>query len=92
MENLSPLLSRDFVRGHNYLQLQHGEGSQILWQKAQTWCLGFASYCSENGLPPQAVAYYYGVRKKCDNYQQAAFFAAANVVRAYQDAGMGGDS
>ena len=90
-EFLSPLLCPEIIKTHNYLDVEQGVTSQELWNKAQQWCLGFANYCSENGLPPRAVCYYYGVRKPCDNFQQAAFWAAANVVTAYIDAGMGGD-
>lgn len=85
------LLCPEIIRTHNYLQIEPGATAQELWQKAQQWCLGFAHYCTENDLPPQAVAFYYGVTRQCDNYQQAAFWAAKNVVQAYIDAGMGGD-
>jgi hypothetical protein len=91
MEYSSPLLRPEIIRTHNYLGVEKGITSQELWTKAQQWCLGFAHYCAENGLPPQAVAFHYGVLKECDNHQQAAFWAAANVVSAYIDADMGGD-
>lgn len=85
------LLSEEIIRTHNYLEVEPGATRKELWQKAQRWCLGFAHYCSENDLPPQAVAFYYGVTRECGNYQTAAFWAASNVVQAYIDAGMGGD-
>ena len=86
----NPLLCPDFIRAFNYLDISPESDGAELWQAAQNLTLYIGSYCSEKGLPPGALASFFGVEQSCDNLQTVAFLAAHNVVRAYE-AAWGGD-
>ena len=88
----NPLLCGDFYRAFNFLELPPQPTPTEVWRAASAVTLYFSSFCKDEGLPIDAVCFFFGVREACDSHEEAALIGAQNITKAFFATCQGSDS